>query len=205
MRELKTALKVAAGAVLTGSLQEELRKWGWNVVQLGNSWQLFSVPLVDGTVVDRVNGLIEFVSEIQRGVRRDIPGCIIHTLQTRACKRAIKFGNVIGDETAQELVFQLSKCRSPNHCAHGRTVAAPIYDLANPFTQFARVQNSINHFSASDAGSTSRFRECWMFFRVCLIGEGCFQYVKLLSLEITEVSRYQVTISMFRSKSFGFA
>jgi DNA mismatch repair ATPase MutL len=139
-RELKTPLKVTAGPVLTASLQEELRKWGWNVVQLGNSWQLFSLPLVDGTVVDGVDGLIEFVSEIERGVRRDIPGCIMHTLQTRACKRAIKFGDVIGDERAQELIVQLSKCRIPNHCAHGRTVAAPIYDLTNPFTQFARVQ-----------------------------------------------------------------
>jgi hypothetical protein len=43
-------------------------------VQLGNSWRLFSLPLVDGTVVD---GLIEFVSEIQQSAMWDIPGCII--------------------------------------------------------------------------------------------------------------------------------
>jgi DNA mismatch repair protein MutL len=138
--KIPVTVSVDTGRCLTPSLRQDLKRWGWNVVQVGSHWQMYSVPIVDGVAVDGIDGFVEFVNRFEEGVQSGLPNCIMHALQTRACKRAIRFGDVISDQRAQELVQQLAVCKLPNHCAHGRTVIAPIFDFDHPFTQFTRVQ-----------------------------------------------------------------
>jgi DNA mismatch repair ATPase MutL len=138
--KIPVTVPIDAGRCLLPSLRQDLKRLGWNVVQVGGHWQLYSIPVVDGVAVDNIDGFIEYVNEFDDGVQRGMPNCLMHALQTRACKRAIKFGDVISDERAHELIRQLAACKLPNHCAHGRTVIAPIFDFDHPFTQFTRVQ-----------------------------------------------------------------
>jgi DNA mismatch repair ATPase MutL len=142
LRELKLPLKVAfeAGQPLTAQIQADLRRWGWTTTKIGSSWHIYSIPVVDGVAVDDIEAFVGCVNECSDGIQGRLPKCLLHKFQTRACKRAIKFGDAISEERAQGLVVQLLKCKWPNHCAHGRTVAAPIFDFDRHFTQFFRVQ-----------------------------------------------------------------
>ena len=44
---------------------------------------------------------------------------------------AIKFGDKLTVEKCEELLNQLSKCKAPFQCAHGRPSLAPIIELEN--------------------------------------------------------------------------
>ena len=136
-KELKESVKIAVGALtrLDQALKTRLRKWGWTVSPLGEYWCVDSVPVVDGRVIDDLRGMITYIEK-----REEIPTCIIHALQSRACRKAIKFGDVISNEEAQQLILNLSRCQTPNHCAHGRTVVVPIYNIYKPFMQFNPTQ-----------------------------------------------------------------
>jgi DNA mismatch repair ATPase MutL len=142
IRELKLPINVPldGGRPLTTQLQADLKRWGWTSGKIGKTWQIYSIPVVDGVAVDDIGIFVDCVNESCDGIQGRFPKCLMHKFQTRACKRAIKFGDTIGEERAHELVQQLSKCKWPNHCAHGRTVTAPVFDFDHPFTQFVRVQ-----------------------------------------------------------------
>lgn len=38
----------------------------------------------------------------------------------KACKSAVRFGDVLSNEIQAEIIEKLSKCEKPFHCAHGR-------------------------------------------------------------------------------------
>jgi DNA mismatch repair ATPase MutL len=124
----------------TRSLRQDLKRWGWNVVQVGSHWQMYSVPIVDGVAVAGIDGFVESVNGFEEGVQSGLANWTMHRLRMRVCKRAIKFGDVISNQRGQESWQQFATCKLPNHAAHGRTVIAPIFDFDHPFTQFTRVQ-----------------------------------------------------------------
>ncbi|KAK8894602.1 DNA mismatch repair protein [Tritrichomonas musculus] len=119
------------------------------------SWVLFSIPKVETYLVDDVEGFLSYINKIEKNeiicgsnsnnneendsLIAQIPECLMHALQTRACKKSIKFGDVISDERAQNLIIELSKCKRPNYCAHGRTVAAPLINLSNKFIRYTHI------------------------------------------------------------------
>lgn len=117
----------------------QLKRWGWDLVQIGGKMILSAVPCLFNKPVDDIDGLMEFISQISSNNCPKVPRCIMHVLQTRACKKAIKFGDIISKEFASDLIKALSECQLPNHCAHGRTVAVPIYDINKPEIKYTAV------------------------------------------------------------------
>lgn len=111
---------------------EALKKWGWRI----NGLQVVAVPCVCGVVIDEMTGMINFAIQASTGNEPEIPDCILDALRTRACKTAIKFGDFIDDTRARALLADLANSDRPNHCAHGRTVVAPILDFNRPLSKF---------------------------------------------------------------------
>ena len=141
-RELKDVIDVQVPITklnLLPAVKSELRRWGWKVIQAGSSWKIHAIPVVCDVLVDDVQGMLDFVDQIESNCKPEIPECILHILQTKACRNSIKFGDIITNDTAQDLVRMLSHTHRPNHCAHGRTVAVPLHDLAKPYHKFLSV------------------------------------------------------------------
>nr|ABC61976.1 MLH3-like protein [Trichomonas vaginalis]AEW27283.1 MLH3 [Trichomonas vaginalis] len=111
---------------------ECLRKWGWRF----NCKEVTAVPCVCGVEIDDADGMIKYAIQCSTGNEPEIPDCILDALRTRACKTAIKFGEFIDEIRAKSLIYELSISDRPNHCAHGRTVVAPILDFDRPFSKF---------------------------------------------------------------------
>lgn len=119
-------------------------------------WVLLTIPRVETYLVDDVEGFLSYINKIEKnelfGGQRSsnvsendslvdqIPDCLFHALQTRACRKSIKFGDVISDERAKNLLYELSLCKRPNYCAHGRTVVAPLINLKNKFIQYTHLK-----------------------------------------------------------------
>eukprot|EP00045_Choanoeca_perplexa_P010293 m.103580 g.103580 ORF g.103580 m.103580 type:complete len:157 (+) comp15226_c0_seq4:47-517(+) len=59
----------------------------------------------------------------------NIPPLIQDVLNTRACHGAIKFGDPLSKEDQTNLLEQLSACKLPFQCAHGRPSLYPLVDL----------------------------------------------------------------------------
>lgn len=59
----------------------------------------------------------------------DCPQGIIDLLNSRACRTAIMFNDVLSIPECQQLVAQLSQCAFPFQCAHGRPSMVPILDM----------------------------------------------------------------------------
>eukprot|EP00049_Salpingoeca_infusionum_P014553 m.274993 g.274993 ORF g.274993 m.274993 type:complete len:1069 (-) comp15692_c0_seq4:313-3519(-) len=66
----------------------------------------------------------------EKGMAWAIPFCLQDVLNTRACHGAIRFGDPLDLETCQNLVRDLSSCRLPFQCAHGRPSMIPIVALS---------------------------------------------------------------------------
>ncbi len=57
---------------------------------------------------------------VQQAIQGKTPSMIDDTARLLACKRSIKFQDVLSSEEAQSLLDQLSMCDDPYHCPHGR-------------------------------------------------------------------------------------
>jgi DNA mismatch repair ATPase MutL len=62
-------------------------------------------------------------------VHDNLPTPIMEFLKEKACKGAIKFGDALSRAECQSLLSQLSTCKLPFQCAHGRTSIAPIFQF----------------------------------------------------------------------------
>ncbi|KAL2833291.1 hypothetical protein BDW59DRAFT_138427 [Aspergillus cavernicola] len=75
-----------------------------------------------------------------------LAGCpqgILDLLNSRACRTAIMFNDVLSIDECQNLVRRLASCVFPFQCAHGRPSVVPLVDL----------RGSIDHHRVDDAGS----------------------------------------------------
>jgi DNA mismatch repair protein MLH3 len=60
----------------------------------------------------------------------DCPQGIIDMLNSRSCRTAIMFNDVLSIQECEELVSQLAKCAFPFQCAHGRPSMIPLLEMA---------------------------------------------------------------------------
>lgn len=60
----------------------------------------------------------------------DIPPCIQDLINYKSCRSAIMFGDKLSKLECEEILNQLSKCKNPFMCAHGRPSLAPLVDLS---------------------------------------------------------------------------
>jgi len=91
-----------------------------------------SVPSVDGVPLDPLKDLSDFLQVLSDA--GDIVDSSIHLkppavqriLNYRACHSAVKFGDPLSPAEQERLLQQLSTCKFPFNCAHGRPSLSPI-------------------------------------------------------------------------------
>eukprot|EP01068_Selenidium_serpulae_P000515 Selendium_serpulae@DN10844_c0_g1_i1.p1 len=54
------------------------------------------------------------------------PKAVFKILASKACRRAVKFGDPLSEEEAAALLADLSQCNFPFQCAHGRPTIYPL-------------------------------------------------------------------------------
>jgi DNA mismatch repair ATPase MutL len=75
-----------------------------------------------------VKDLQEHLADVLSGFH-GIPKCVFRLLAFKACRGAIKFGDVVDNVKAKALMEQLRNCDFPFICAHGRTSFAILSQL----------------------------------------------------------------------------
>lgn len=134
------ALPPSINNMITNETKAKLKRWGWTIAsELKTSYVLYTVPIYEGIIIDLIQDLFDYIDSLTSGIKKEIPDCIMHAFQTKACKKAIKFGDIITEKEAISLIHSLSKCKRPNNCAHGRTVVAPLMNLNEKFISFAHL------------------------------------------------------------------
>ena len=104
---------------------ERLKEWKCVILSKSNRLYVSQVPSINGVAIGRLSSIYEMIDSYKMRV----PGPIYHQLQTYACHKSIKFGDLLTVSQASNLIKRLSMCKQPNSCAHGRPVAIPIYSL----------------------------------------------------------------------------
>lgn len=59
----------------------------------------------------------------------NLPDFIISSMNSKACRQAVKFGDKLGPAQMSEIITKLSKCRYPFICAHGRPTIVPLASI----------------------------------------------------------------------------
>ena len=114
---------------------EWIGKWGveWNVEgDTGGSIKVYKRPSIYGTAVKggALKGILtEIKSMTAKSLRRFIPKCIDSILNSKACRSAVKFGDALNEKQMKHLLRNLSRCKLPFQCAHGRPTMFPIANL----------------------------------------------------------------------------
>lgn len=82
---------------------------------------------VDETLLSEpIVGLPSWVGQVA-----DCPEGIIDLLNSRACRTAVMFNDILSVEEYENLISRLSRCVFPFQCAHGRPSMIPILDLTS--------------------------------------------------------------------------
>ncbi|KAG7309589.1 hypothetical protein JYU34_004053 [Plutella xylostella] len=79
------------------------------------------------------NLILEEIEAIksQKGSICLYPKSIMNLVFSEACRYAIKFGDKLSHAECTKLLRDLSECKTPFQCAHGRPVMAVITELKN--------------------------------------------------------------------------
>eukprot|EP01147_Barroeca_monosierra_P003381 gene3381-6037_t len=118
--------------------KQSLSVWGIGLVRSAfgcrylNSHSLCRQQLlVNRTTVDElIESEITFLRDNAGRRRWSIPPTLQDILNTRACHGAIRFGDTLSITHCKNLIRELSECKLPFQCAHGRPSIAPLFDVA---------------------------------------------------------------------------
>ncbi|KAL1965091.1 hypothetical protein VTN77DRAFT_6004 [Rasamsonia byssochlamydoides] len=95
----------------------------------------------------------------------DCPEGIIDLLNSRACRTAVMFNDVLSIEECENLISRLSRCVFPFQCAHGRPSMIPMLDLTSQMQEddlgmldigYERTKNDLG--TESELGFPEAFR-----------------------------------------------
>ncbi|OQS05061.1 DNA mismatch repair enzyme [Thraustotheca clavata] len=102
-----------------------LAQWGFEIN--ATTMTLYTAPFVECRQA-QIDDCLEYITLLceSRTVR---PPVITRLLHSRACRSAIMFGDSLSHRACELLLQQLSKCRLPFQCAHGRPSIAPLVQL----------------------------------------------------------------------------
>eukprot|EP00043_Microstomoeca_roanoka_P016887 m.174575 g.174575 ORF g.174575 m.174575 type:complete len:964 (+) comp16540_c0_seq1:69-2960(+) len=81
------------------------------------------------TVDEFIESEITYLRDNDGRRRWTIPPTVQDVLNTRACHGAIRFGDELTLEQCRNLIRELSTCKLPFQCAHGRPSIAPLLDV----------------------------------------------------------------------------
>ncbi|KAF0700106.1 Aste57867_9385 [Aphanomyces stellatus] len=117
-----------AEMTLVRRFADVIAHWGF-VVDL-TTWSLLHVPMVDHRTASPEDFLeyLCLIATVSPSIAMP-PPVIMRFLHSRACRSAIMFGDPLTLEECEHLIAQLSTCRLPFQCAHGRPSIVPLVQL----------------------------------------------------------------------------
>ncbi|KAH0575396.1 DNA mismatch repair protein MutL [Spironucleus salmonicida] len=95
---------------------QKLQNFGFEIVQIDDSFYLKTLPILDKNVV-QLQDLIEYI-EVLYDV--DFPPAFQRILANRSCKTAVKLGDVLSDKTAKDIIISAKNSKNVLNCPHGR-------------------------------------------------------------------------------------
>ncbi|XP_037296827.1 protein PFF0380w isoform X2 [Manduca sexta] len=103
---------------------------------------------VDKIMIAVKNLIREQISNIksQNGCISTYPKSIMDLVFSEACRYAIMFGDKLTKEYSGELLQDLSKCKNPFQCAHGRPVMAVLTDIMYNKQEYKVNLSKLKHF-----------------------------------------------------------
>ena len=91
---------------------------------------LETVPVVQ-TVELRAPAMVEYAEALAAtgGGSTLPPPAAFRVLASKACRRAVMFGDELSRDECQAILTNLAACDFPFQCAHGRPTVAPAVDM----------------------------------------------------------------------------
>lgn len=110
-----------------------LGAWGWRLRDDGadaRTLVLEAKPLVQSVELGE-RAMLEYVEELDAtgGGSTFAPPAVLRVLASKACRRAIMFGDTLTLAQCQAVLHELSQCELPFICAHGRPTITPLIDF----------------------------------------------------------------------------
>lgn len=87
--------------------------------------------MVEGVLLGE-RAMLEYAHALQRtgGASSQPPPAVMRVLASKACRRAVMFGDTLTLPRCQEVLDALARCALPFQCAHGRPTVAPLLQLS---------------------------------------------------------------------------
>lgn len=135
------ALRPPARLVLTPHEHATLRRhrarlaeWGWRLREEGmdaRTLMLDAMPQLQSVDLGE-RAMLEYAQALEdtAGGSTLAPPAVLRVLASKACRRAIMFGDTLSVPQCQALLKELARCEQPLQCAHGRPTIATLVDLA---------------------------------------------------------------------------
>ena len=102
-----------------GDSMKALRRFGFEIEQFGpKTFAARSIPMFM-SLSEAEDFLRYFAENVSDGSLAEDPKKL-EIIASRACKAAVKGGDLLKEEEIRELLHQLSRCRNPFSCPHGR-------------------------------------------------------------------------------------
>jgi DNA mismatch repair protein MLH3 len=127
---------------LLKKFESKILQWHWEFHFDENNYQsmierslksslliiLDCIPEVCGVSLSEKD-LKSFLNQMEENGINIIPTCVDEVLKSKACRGAIMFGDMLTSLECNSLVKDLSNCKIPFQCAHGRPSIIPLTNL----------------------------------------------------------------------------
>mmetsp|Transcript_85646 Transcript_85646/g.171032 ORF Transcript_85646/g.171032 Transcript_85646/m.171032 type:complete len:122 (+) Transcript_85646:962-1327(+) len=111
-----------------------LAEWGWSLRVDSNERALYleARPVVQSTDLAE-KAMIEYaeVLDATSGGSTMAPPAVLRVLASKACRRAVMFGDTLDLAKCQTILSNLAQCELPFQCAHGRPTLVLLASLDN--------------------------------------------------------------------------
>jgi len=107
-----------------------VRDWGWQLREAGEPLVVYleAVPVVEGVEL-LAPAMLEYAADLDAtgGGTTLPPPAVRRVLASKACRRAVMFGDALRPEQLQAILCDLAACELPLQCAHGRPTLAELH------------------------------------------------------------------------------
>jgi DNA mismatch repair protein MutL len=125
--------------------------------------RLTSVPVIQSEPlsIDDFFEFINYLFESQQTISSILPLSIIkppaisRILASKACRSAIKFGDILNKEQCIDLIMKLSKTNFPFQCAHGRPSLIPLINFKKSLINY---KSGINQISSNNSNNNNEIK-----------------------------------------------
>ena len=113
--------------------RQRLEQWGWVLREGRESAVCLEAQPVIQSVDLGQKAMLEYaeVLEATSGGSTLGPPAVLRVLASKACRRAVMFGDALDLSQCQNVIHALAQCELPFQCAHGRPTLVPLIDLGS--------------------------------------------------------------------------